>query len=603
MNGWLHLLLLLVLGASVLLQFCASFFAFSMLRRSRRHRSWLLISLALLLMAARRTLSLYQLLAGGGASTQMLWVEAVALIISVILVTGLFSLAPVFKRLYSRPESAGEGMCSAKNCGLFENVLSGVTVYRPLDKGRDFLIFDLNSAAERMDRLARAHAVGRRLSEVFPGMEAFGLPDVLRAVWKTGRPEFLPLRYYQDARISGWRDTYVYRRPDGDVVAVASDATARVQLQHQLEEREKKFRLLYEQAPLPYQSLDMDGRILEVNAAWLQFTGLGRDQAVGRLFTELLDRDSRRMFSECLQSLRQTDSRFGVSLTLWGRSGIAVPCTMDAHAAGDEKRIIYCLFHEKAEAGQRMDDEKNTPENAPRNSSPRSAMNRTELLGELTGGIAKELNEPLSSVRSAFTLIHENSSPNDPHYQFLSIAADALERIRTFVESMYRFNEPVPSACEPLDINALLDNALLLLRPQMERRSVRVQDERAGELPPVNLPPGAVMPVLLHPLRNSLNVLDEDGLLTLRSGSDQRGVFVEIEDDGPGIPPDFLPRLFEPFTTYRQSSDQPQGAGLGLAIVRRTLDALGGDITVRSNVGQGTCVRIVLPFQTKEAGT
>jgi signal transduction histidine kinase len=72
-------------------------------------------------------------------------------------------------------------------------------------------------------------------------------------------------------------------------------------------------------------------------------------------------------------------------------------------------------------------------------------------------------------------------------------------------------------------------------------------------------------------------------------------VFDEIEDNGSGISPEFLPHLFEPFTAFRRGSAEHRGIGLGMAMVRHTLDALGGTIAVRSLEGEGTCVRMILP--------
>jgi len=132
----------------------------------------------------------------------------------------------------------------------------------------------------------------------------------------------------------------------------------------------------------------------------------------------------------------------------------------------------------------------------------------------------------------------------------------------------------------------------------MRTRRIQLHDERAETVPPVMLPPGAVMLTLANPVKNSIEAMSPDGVLTLRTGAaEQGGVFIEIEDNGPGIPQGFLPHLFEPFTTFRHSGEAQGGLGLGMALVRHTLDMLGGTVTVRSNEGAGTCVRIVLPAE------
>ncbi|MCC7300516.1 MAG: ATP-binding protein, partial [Verrucomicrobia bacterium] len=139
--------------------------------------------------------------------------------------------------------------------------------------------------------------------------------------------------------------------------------------------------------------------------------------------------------------------------------------------------------------------------------------------------------------------------------------------------------------------------------PQMKARRIQLRDERAGKLPSVMLPPGAVMLALINPIKNSIEAMSPGGVLTLRTGAaDLDGVFVEIEDNGPGMPEEFISHLFEPFTTFRQDGGGQGGSGLGLgmAVVQRTLDALGGSVTVRSNPGEGTRVHVVLPAEMKQ---
>jgi two-component system NtrC family sensor kinase len=225
------------------------------------------------------------------------------------------------------------------------------------------------------------------------------------------------------------------------------------------------------------------------------------------------------------------------------------------------------------------------------------------MFGELTAGMAHEINTPLTAARNAFNLMREGLTSASPHYEFAAIASRELTRIADMVEQMYRFHEPLSKDCEALDINALLDNTLILTRSRMRERRIQLRDERAEVVPLVLLPPGAVMLALIQPVKNSIEAMPPDGVLTLRTGSETGGgVFVEIEDNGPGIPPEFLPHLFEPFTTFRHSGTGGGGIGLGMALVRHTLDVLGGTVAVQSGEGAGTCVRIVLPARMADAG-
>lgn len=608
MDGILQIALLLMLTASLMLQFCAVFIAFRLMRFSGRSPAWILICAAAALMTLRRAVTFYHLLAGGLHHLPDLYAEVIAFFTSLVLVTGLLAIRPLMRRIYGQPDpdavSAGE---------LFETIPSGIAVYEAVDRGRDFIIRDINPAAERIEKIARQHATGRRLSEVLPRIEEFGLPDVLRRVWKTGRPESFPMHYYQDSRISGWRDYFVYRRVHGEIVAVYEDVSGQMHMQEELERRERKFRLLFEKAPLPYQILDDNGRILEVNPAWLHLTGLASPAEVDRPFSELLTRTGRQKFQEFLSGLNKTGTLHRAALELRRKDGVVLNVEMEAlpvRGGTGGATQIYCTLCEadgrKMFGGADADAGRQALARAEGMlAGERRELQRRRLamFGELTAGMAHEINTPLTAARNAFNLMREGLTPSSPHYEFAAIASRELARMADMVEQMYRFHEPVPQTCEALDINALLDNALILVRNRMRERRIQLRDERAGIVPLVLLPPGAVMLTLIQPVKNSIEAMSENGILTLRTGSETGGgVFVEIEDNGPGIPPEFLPHLFEPFTTFRHSGTGGGGIGLGMAMVRRTLDVLGGTVTVHSSEGSGTCVRIILPARMEVSG-
>ena len=115
----------------------------------------------------------------------------------------------------------------AKFQALFENVSSGVAIYETRNDGEDFVFVDFNAAAEKIDQIAKEELIGKSVTEVFPGVKDFGLFDVFRRVYKTGRPEHHPVSVYKDERIAGWRENYVYRLPSGQVVAIYDDVSAR----------------------------------------------------------------------------------------------------------------------------------------------------------------------------------------------------------------------------------------------------------------------------------------------------------------------------------------------------------------------------------------
>jgi PAS domain S-box-containing protein len=127
--------------------------------------------------------------------------------------------------------------------GLFENISSGVAIYEAIDNGKDFIFKDFNKGGEIIENIARADLIGKSVAEVFPGIREFGLLDVFRRVWKTGKPESLPISFYQDDRIIGWRENFVFRLPSGEIVTVYDDITARKQAEEALLESEEIYRV------------------------------------------------------------------------------------------------------------------------------------------------------------------------------------------------------------------------------------------------------------------------------------------------------------------------------------------------------------------------
>ena len=108
---------------------------------------------------------------------------------------------------------------------MFENLSSGVAVYRSTD-GRDFFFTAFNHAAERIDGIFRKDVIGKNVVEVFPAIAQFGLLEVFRRVWTTGVAEHHPAGLYQDGRISSWRENYVYKLSNDEIVAIIDDVTA-----------------------------------------------------------------------------------------------------------------------------------------------------------------------------------------------------------------------------------------------------------------------------------------------------------------------------------------------------------------------------------------
>ncbi|MCK5840809.1 MAG: PAS domain S-box protein [Candidatus Sabulitectum sp.] len=172
---------------------------------------------------------------------------------------------------------------------LFDEISDGVAVYEAVDDGSDFVLVDINSAAQKMDGVSREDVIGHRVTDVFPGIEQFGFLDVLRRVWKTGILEDQPLSLYKDDRVSYWRKNSVYKLPSGEIVAVYSDETSRRQSEEALRKSEENYRLLVETITSGIQEIDIAGVTVFGNQAFHRLLGYGNGELIGRSMYDMLE--------------------------------------------------------------------------------------------------------------------------------------------------------------------------------------------------------------------------------------------------------------------------------------------------------------------------
>ncbi len=120
-----------------------------------------------------------------------------------------------------------------------------IAIYEPVNEGEDFVFVEFNPAAERAEKIKRKALLGKRVTEVFPGVKKFGLFDVFKKVWETGRAIHFPLSIYEDDRIKGYRENDVFKLPSGRIVAIYKDLTEQKRYEEKLKLSEKKYRHLF----------------------------------------------------------------------------------------------------------------------------------------------------------------------------------------------------------------------------------------------------------------------------------------------------------------------------------------------------------------------
>lgn len=221
-------------------------------------------------------------------------------------------------------------------------------------------------------------------------------------------------------------------------------------------------------------------------------------------------------------------------------------------------------------------------------------MEKLAALGQLAAGVAHEINNPLAGMRNAFELIKSSFSPAHEHYELLELIDKEIERISGITHQMYQLYKRVPQPPTEFTITKTLSDVIAILASTAEKRRIRMDYQSPGGELRVTLAEGEVKQVLYNLIRNAIQASPSGEEVSIRLSDDRQNVVITIEDRGPGIPDDVLPRIFDPFFSTKQSGADV-GMGLGLSVSRSLIEAMGGRIEVTSMPRQGTRFSAIFP--------
>ncbi len=225
-----------------------------------------------------------------------------------------------------------------------------------------------------------------------------------------------------------------------------------------------------------------------------------------------------------------------------------------------------------------------------------SYSQKLAALGRLTSGVTHEVKNPLNAMRIHLELLRarlaQSGAPVPAEIaENLDVIAHEIQRLDRVVLGFLRFVRPQDLRLAPVDINAVLSDVARLARPEAARAGVEIVLDLGRDLPPVTADAELIAQASGNLVSNAVQAMSEGGTLVIASRrAAPAGVEVRVVDQGVGVPPENLEKIFRLYFTTK-----PGGSGIGLAMVYRIVQMHDGRIDVESTVGKGTTVTLTLP--------
>jgi histidine kinase len=405
----------------------------------------------------------------------------------------------------------------------------------------------------------------------------------------------------KDGSVAHWIvRTSPIRNARGEIIAaleMSLDITERKQLEDQLEKSEKKYHEIFNNIPNPVFVLDIETlEILDCNDSVSSVYGFSRADIIHKSFLDLFSEGEKNRYAEEIKTsamITQAKQLNQMGLPLFVNIRISI-----AEYPGRKVLLVTT-----SDITKRLETEQQLIQTS-----------KMATLGEMATGIAHELNQPLSVIKTASSFsikkIDKNEPIKDEILSNILIKIDRnVDRATKIINHMRQFARKSDMDFEKVQINEVLQRAFEIFSQQLKLRGIEVVWEIEKGLPKVNADPSRLEQVFINLLLNARDAIEEkwgptelkmcEKKIILTTRSDAQYVICQVCDTGKGVPETIKDKIFEPFYTTKEVG---KGTGLGLSISYGIVKDCGGSIRVGPNKPEGACFIIKFPVPEKNDG-
>jgi PAS domain S-box-containing protein len=384
------------------------------------------------------------------------------------------------------------------------------------------------------------------------------------------------------------------------VAVYAQDVTEQRRLERALRESEKRYRELFDEAPVGYHEIDGEGRIIDVNKRELEMLGYEREEMVGRYIWEFVQEDMRGHFMEFIEGRIGPEATF--ERTYKKKDGGLLPVMVHTRVLMDEEGRIRGSRSAIMDITElkRLEEEKASLENQ------LMQAQKMEAIGRLAGGIAHDFNNILTVIKGTCELSLLDMKREDPLYSRIKEIEQAADRAKELIKKLLAFSRRQIIQMRVLDLNEIIRGMEGMLK-RIIGEDIELVTFLSPRLGLIKGDPTQIEQAIINIVVNARDAMPEGGTLTIETKNvELDGAYVKnhlgakvgsyvmlaISDTGIGMTKEIQERIFEPFFTTKEVG---RGTGLGLSTVYGIVKQMGGNIYVYSEPKKGTTIKIYLP--------